>query len=92
MLFIRLCLDKPGVGSLRDEHRAAHRAYLASGVIKLVLAGPLMDDDNNKNIGSFMIVEADGLEQARRFHDEDPFCKAGLFKQAFVHIWDKHVG
>jgi hypothetical protein len=92
MLFIRLCFDKPGLGALREEHRAVHRAYLASGVVKLIQAGPLMDDDNNKNIASFMIVEADSLDQVRHFHDGDPFTKAGLFEQSFIHIWDKHVG
>jgi hypothetical protein len=92
MLFMRLCFDKPGVGAIRDEHRAAHRAYLASGVVKLIQAGPLMDNDNKKNIASFMIVEADSLEQVNRFHDGDPFTKVGLFEQSFIHIWDKHVG
>jgi len=92
MLCIRLCFDKPGVDALRDEHRAAHRAYLASGVVKVVLAGPLMTDDNKKNIASFMVVDVDNLEQARRFHEGDPFTKAGVFGQSFVHIWDKHIG
>jgi uncharacterized protein len=92
MLFIRLCFDKPGTESLRNEHRAAHRAYLSSGAAKLVQAGPLMDDDNEHNIASFMVVEAGSLQEAKRFHDEDPFTKAGLFERSFVHIWDKHVG
>jgi uncharacterized protein len=92
MIFIRLCFDKPDTDLLRDKHRAAHRAYLASGVVKLVQAGPLMDDENKKNIASFMVVEADSLERVYRFHDGDPFTKAGLFKQAFIHIWDKHEG
>jgi hypothetical protein len=92
MLFIRLCFDRSGAEALRDEHRAAHRAYINSGVIKLVSAGPLMDDGNAKNIASFMVVEAETLDEAKRFHDDDPFTKAGVFGQSFVHIWDKHVG
>jgi uncharacterized protein len=92
MLFIRLCFDKSGLGALREEHRAAHRAYLKSGAIKLVQAGPLMDNDNKHNIASFMIVEADSLDQVNRFHDGDPFTKVGLFERSFIHIWDKHVG
>ena len=93
MLFIRLCFDRPGVGAQRNEHRAAHRAYLAnSGIAQLVQAGPLMDDANDHNIASFMIIEADDLETAKRFHDNDPFTKVGLFETSFVHIWEKHVG
>lgn len=92
MLFIRLCFDKPDVGAIREEHRAAHRAYLASGIVKLIQAGPLMDDANKKNIASFMVVEADDLEQVKRFHDGDPFTKVGLFQHSHIQIWEKHVG
>ena len=93
MLFIRLCFDKPGVGDRRNEIRADHRAYLAnSGIAKLITAGPLMDDTNDHNIASFMIIEADDLDTARRFHEGDPFTKAGLFQTSFVHIWEKHIG
>ncbi len=89
---MRLCFDRPGVELLRDQHRAAHRAYLAAGDVKLVQAGPLMDDENKKNIASFMIVEADSLDQVKRFHDGDPFTKAGIFQTTFIHIWEKHIG
>jgi len=51
-----------------------------------------MDDANKKNIASFMIVDADDLEQVKRFHDGDPFTKVGLFQHSHIHIWEKHVG
>src|SRR3546814_5028773 len=70
MLYIRLCFDKPGTEDLRNEHRAAHRAYLQSGVIKLVQAGPLMADDGSKNIASFMVVEADSLDEVKSRSEE----------------------
>jgi uncharacterized protein YciI len=92
MLYIRMCIDKTGTESLRDEHRADHRAYLASGVVKLVQAGPLMADDGSHNVGSFMIVEAGSLAEVRKFHDGDPFTKADLFSQIHIYPWDKHIG
>jgi uncharacterized protein YciI len=92
MLYIRLCFDKPGTIALRDQHRASHRAYLASGVVKLVQAGPLMDDKNEKNVASLMIVEANSLDEVQRFHDNDPFTKADLFGEVRIHRWDKHIG
>jgi len=92
MLYIRMCFDKPNSGQVRDRERAHHRAYLASGVVKLVQAGPLMADDDSRNIGSFMVVEADCLATVKHFHDEDPFTKAGLFSDVQIHRWDKHVG
>ena len=92
MLYIRLCFDRPGTEALRNQHRAEHRAYLASGVVKLVQAGPLMDDANEHNVASFMVVEADSLEVVKRFHENDPFTKAGLFGEVRIHRWDRHIG
>lgn len=92
MLYIRLCFDKPGTEDLRNEHRAAHRAYLQSGVIKLVQAGPLMADDGSKNIASFMVVEADSLDEVKSFHENDPFTKVGLYDDVKIHHWDRHIG
>jgi len=92
MLYVRLCLDKPGTEQLRNQHRSAHRGYLASGVAELVQAGPLMASDDGKNIGSFMVIEADSLPAVQRFHDDDPFTQAGLFEEVIIHRWDKHIG
>lgn len=94
MLFIRLCYDKPGTPpALRDEHRAAHRAYLGSTDVKLVQAGPLLADGENRlEIASFMIIDAENLEQAQRFNEGDPFTKAGIFGEVRIHQWEKHVG
>ena len=94
MLFIRLCYDKPSTtAAMRDEHRAAHRAYLGSTDVKLVQAGPLLGEgDTRKEIASFMIIDAEGLDQAERFNEGDPFTKAGLFGEVHIHRWEKHVG
>ncbi|AEG51622.1 YCII-related protein [Sphingobium chlorophenolicum L-1] len=92
MLYLRMCFDKPDMLALREEHRQAHRAYLASGVVKLLQAGPMMSDDDSHNIGSFMVVEADDLQTVKKFHDEDPFTKAGLFDEVRICHWDRHIG
>jgi len=91
MLYLRLCLDKPGALALREEHRASHRAYLQSGAGKIVQAGPLLGDDNQM-IGSMMILEADSVDEVRRFHEGDPFTKAGLFNHVQILRWDRHIG
>jgi len=93
MLYIRMCFDKPGLSSVRDSVRAEHRAYVGSGVIKTVQAGPLCAGDaDDTNIGSFFIVEADTREQVAKFHENDPLTKAGLYGEVLIHRWDKHLG
>lgn len=92
MLFIRLCFDAPDTLALREEHRMTHRAYLQSGVVELIQAGPLLNDDGSgDNIASFMIFKADDLAAAKSFHDNDPFTKAGVFAKSHVHKWDRHI-
>ncbi|NMM04090.1 YciI family protein [Paraburkholderia sp. RP-4-7] len=98
MLYVRICFDKPGTTELREMHRAAHRAYFkpnleAGADVRLVQAGPMcVSDQDDTNLGSFMILEADSLAAAQRFHEGDPFTQVGLYGQVFIHRWDRHVG
>src|SRR3546814_19227031 len=85
-------LAKPDMLARCDEYRQANRAYLASCVVKLVQAGPMMADDDSYNIGSFMVVEAEDLESVKKFNDEDPFTKAGIFDEVRICRWDRHIG
>lgn len=91
MLYLRLCLDKAGALALRQEYRADHRAYLQSGAGTIVQAGPLLGADGEM-VGSMIILEADSLEEVGRFHEGDPFTKAGLFGQVHLLQWDRHIG
>ena len=46
MLFVMHCLDKPGVQETRNEVMPAHRDYLDSSGVKVVMSGPLVDDND----------------------------------------------
>ncbi len=93
MLYLKLCYDRPGTGELRNRLRDEHRAYLRGGPPKLVQAGPFcVDDVDDTNLGSFMILEATSYEEVVRFHEGDPFTKAGIYGDVHIHRWDKHVG
>ena len=99
MLYLRICFDKTDGSALRDELRKQHREYIGSHVararngVKVVQGGPMCPgDDISRNLGSFLVVEADSLESAMRFHNEDPFTRAELFDRASVVRWDRHIG
>lgn len=91
MLYLRLCLDKADALSVRQEHRADHRAYLQSGAATIVQAGPLLATDGEM-VGSMIIIEAGGIDEVQRFHEGDPFTKVGLFDQVHMLQWDRHIG
>ena len=99
MLYLRMCFDKADGGDLRKAKRSEHREYIASHVgepsngVQVVQGGPMSaTDDISQNIGSFLVVEAGSLSDAQRFHDHDPFTKAGLFERSDVVAWDRHIG
>lgn len=98
MLYLRICFDRQDAGDLRSEKLKEHREYVASsltssGCVQVVQAGPMCaGDDPTRNIGSFMILDAASLEEAQRFHDDDPFTRAGLFGRADLVRWDRHIG
>jgi uncharacterized protein len=99
MLYLRICFDKKGASNLREQHVNRHREYIGSHVgtprsgIEVVQGGPMSaSDDLSQQIGSFLVVEAASIEDAKRFHDQDPFTQAGLFERADVVRWDRHIG
>lgn len=98
MLYIRLCFDKAGQLELRERMRAEHRSYFRpnveqGAVPRLVQAGPLcVNDDDDTNRASFMILEAKSIEEVRRFHEGDPFTTARWYETVYIHRWGKHIG
>jgi hypothetical protein len=98
MIFIRICLDEPGMTSVRDSVRPEHRAYFAPNLVDgcgcaLLQAGPLCADDTDGTmIGTFMVLKVPAIDQVRKFHGDDPFTQAGLFERVHIQRWDRHVG
>jgi len=91
MLFIIYCLDKPGVTELRAANMAAHRDYIDTKPIKLLLSGPLTTDDGKGVIGSFFMVDAADRAQVERFQRNDPMFKASIWASIEVRAFAKRV-
>lgn len=97
MLYLRICFDKPESGAIRDELRMTHREYLkpfleAGKGVRILQAGPMcINDTDDRNLGSFLIVEADSVQEVQAFHDGDPFTKAGIFDDVRLVRWDRHI-
>jgi uncharacterized protein len=88
MRFVVHCVDKPGALPTRKQNYEAHKAYLASGALKTVISGPLVEEDGETMIGSLFIFEAATKDEVMEFNRNDPFSKAGVWEtvqvQAFV--------
>lgn len=91
MLFVVFCLDKPGAAGTRAAHMQAHRDYLATGPIKVVVSGPLTSDDGQGIIGSFFMVDAADRSAVERFQRNDPLFKSGIWATTEVRAFTKRI-
>jgi uncharacterized protein len=74
----------------RETFRAAHRAYVLGNDQSVMLAGPLLDDDNNQ-CGSFYIFEAQDETQIRQWLEREPFVKNGVYCDLIVRRFEPGV-
>lgn len=89
MQFIVHCLDRPNSKDLRMATRSAHLAYIDDASVTVLMAGPLLSDDGANMLGSLFLLETDSLEEVRRFAEQDPYRKAGLFASVHIHPFRK---
>jgi uncharacterized protein len=84
MLYLIDCEDKPDGGAIRAGNRDAHFAYLAAHHDIVVLGGALLAEDGVTRIGSSFVVNVPSREAAEAFSRNEPFTKAGLFREVRI--------
>ncbi len=85
-LYVIECTDKPDSFDLRQTVRPKHLDYAASLGDRLLAGGPFLDDQE-RMIGSLLIVRADSLAAAEGIVAGDPYVEAGLFAETSVRPW-----
>ncbi len=70
----------------RDEHRPAHRDFLADlgADGTLLLSGPFPEADP---AGALLLLEAKSAEEVRELLRDDPLQQQGLVEHVEVHEW-----
>ncbi|MEO0401750.1 MAG: YciI family protein [Pseudomonadota bacterium] len=90
MLFALMAWDKPGALDVRMDNRPDHLAYLEStGVVKQ--AGPFLDADSAP-CGSLIVLDVPDMVAAQAWADNDPYAKAGLFREVTISAWKQVIG
>ena len=90
MLYALMAWDNEGALNVRMENRPAHLAYLEStGVVRQ--AGPFIDADGNP-CGSLIVLEVEDMAAAQTWADNDPYAKAGLFREVQISGWKQVIG
>ena len=78
MAYLITCTDKANSLDLRLSTREEHIKYLKKIKKKLILAGPILDKNDNP-VGTVLIVDFDNLNAVKKFLNEDPYSKVDLF-------------
>lgn len=90
MKFVIYSQDKEGAIDIRKANREAHLAFIKiPSNVKLLSAGPWLDDAAETMIGSLLIVEAKTIADVKKWLADDPYAKAGLPENVNIHpfIW-----
>jgi len=81
--------DRKDAGDLRLTIRPSHLTYLED--LNILYAGPLLDE-NQEMCGSLIVLEAESLKDAQRIASDDPYAKAGLFKEVHITGYKPAIG
>ncbi|MBC6497932.1 MAG: YciI family protein [Alphaproteobacteria bacterium GM7ARS4] len=69
--------------ALRKKHRQAHLCYLRAMAGRLLTAGPTLNRRLEPR-GSLLVIDFSDMEEAKRFVEDDPYTKAGVFKKVEI--------
>ncbi|MCT6879451.1 MAG: YciI family protein [Commensalibacter sp.] len=83
MMFMIMCTDKPGLLETRMAIRPQHLAYLQAYEERILVAGPLQNEQG-KSCGSLILIEVPDRAAAEGFAISDPYAKADLFESVII--------
>lgn len=96
MLYTIMSEDVSNSLELRASVRPRHieRLHLLKDEGRLVLAGPMpaidaLDPGDEGFTGSLIVAEFSSLREAQLWADEDPYVKAGVYKEVIVKPFKK---
>ena len=90
MAYLITCKDKEDSIELRLSTREEHIKYLKKIKKKLILAGPILDKNDNP-VGTVLIVDFDELAAVKKFLYDDPYSKVNLFQEVEITRFKKVI-
>ncbi|WP_278808274.1 YciI family protein [Obesumbacterium proteus] len=86
MLYLIHAIDKEGCEGLRKSLLGEQIEYVNSAInIKIILAGPLLIENENDSSGSLLIVDAENRNEVNIFISETPFFINGLWETLMIN-------
>ncbi len=95
MQYLIFLEDLPGSAAPRAEKLGAHLSFVESNLDRILVAGPRIATAGQM-IGSVYIIEAENLDDARAFLQQDPYWHAKVWREpqisGFSGVAGKWVG
>jgi uncharacterized protein len=86
-MYAIVCFDRPDSAALRDQHRAAHMAFLKTHSAKIVFGGPLKNTPDGASTGALIVVDCATRKEAEALIAGDPFYGGGVYESVAVRAF-----
>src|SRR5450755_825136 len=84
--------DRAGSAVLRDELLEDHWSYMDRYAASMIARGPTLTSDGDTATGSVHILELPDPAAARRFAFEEPYYRAGVYRDVLLRRWRNTLG
>jgi len=92
MEFFVYCRDVEGAATLRKQTTETHWAFMDRYAATMIARGPTLSEDGTSPTGSMHMLDLPDAEAALVFAYEEPFYKAGVFRDVMVRRWRNALG
>jgi uncharacterized protein YciI len=89
--FFVYCRDREGATDLRYELVEQHWSYMDGFADAMIARGPTTTADGETSTGSLHIVDLPSYEAARRFADDEPNWRAGVYESVDLFRFDNLI-
>lgn len=88
MYYIFIGTDRENCFDLRRETKRSHSAYLdaATDSVSVLMSGPTLDEEG-RECGSLMILQAASRDALEAFFAREPYHRAGLYAATDIRPW-----
>jgi uncharacterized protein YciI len=92
MLYFFYCRDHEGAIATRRANTETHWAFMDGYADKMIARGPTLNETRDAPTGSMHIVDLPDRAAAEVFAYQEPFYKAGVFRDVLISRWRNALG
>lgn len=85
-------IDDPAAAEKRLANREAHWDYFDEHRDHFIARGSTRTDDTDRALSSVLFMDFDGWDDVRRFVDNEPLNRNGVFREVHIRRWHNALG